>query len=64
MRAEREQAKTPCGNLKLCSGHEDGIEGAIHAVGQRRLERTRARQQKQRLVSRINRRRVEDLWQS
>ena len=39
MRAARYQAKTACSNLHLCAGLEDGIEGATHAVGQRRLER-------------------------
>ena len=39
MRADVDQAKTMCGNLQLCAGLEDGIYGATHAVGQRRLER-------------------------
>ena len=43
MRAAGEQAKTACGNLQLCSGLEAGIEGATHAVGQRRLDRVLAR---------------------
>ena len=30
-------AKTVCGNLQLCAGIEAGIEGATHALGQRRL---------------------------
>ena len=38
-REARDQAKTACGNLQLCAGLEDGIEGATHAVGQHRLER-------------------------
>ena len=42
MRAAGEQAKTACGNLQLCAGLEAGIEGATHAVGQRRVERVRA----------------------
>ena len=32
-----------CGNLQLCAGLEAGIEGATHAVGQRRMERVRPR---------------------
>ena len=43
MRAAGDQAKTACGNLQLCAGLKAGIEGATHAVGQRRLERLRAR---------------------
>ena len=43
MRAAGEQAKTACGNLQLCAGLEAGIEGATHAVGQRRVERVIAR---------------------
>ena len=43
MRAAGDQAKTECGNLQLCAGLEAGIEGATHAVGQRRLERVRER---------------------
>ena len=43
MRAAGDQAKTACGNLQLCAGLEAGIEGATHAVGQRRLERVRER---------------------
>ena len=39
MREAGEQAKTACGNLQLCAGLEAGIEGATHAVGQRRIER-------------------------
>ena len=42
-RAAGEQAKTACGNLQLCASLEAGIEGATHAVGQRRVERVRAR---------------------
>ena len=43
MRAAGEQAKTACGNLQLCAGLEAGIEGAAHAVGQRRVEQVRSR---------------------
>ena len=43
MRVAGDQAKTACGNLQLCAGLEAGIEGATNAVGQRRLERVRAR---------------------
>ena len=43
MRAAGDQAKTACGNLQLCAGLKAGIEGATHTVGQRRLERVRAR---------------------
>ena len=45
MRAAGEHAKTACGNLQLCAGLEDSIEGETNAVGQRRLERTRVRRQ-------------------
>ena len=41
MRAAGDQTKTAFGNLQLCSGLEAGIEGEIHAVGQRRLARLR-----------------------
>ena len=43
MRVVGEQAKTVCGNLQMCAGLESGIEGATHAVGQRRVERVHAR---------------------
>ena len=43
MRAAGDQAKTACDNLQLCAGLEAGIEGATHAMGQRRLERVRDR---------------------
>ena len=43
MRAARDQAKTACGNLQLCAGLKDGIEGETQAVGQRRLARVRER---------------------
>ena len=38
MRAAGDQAKTLCGSLQMCAGLEAGIEGAIHAVVQRRQE--------------------------
>ena len=41
MRAAGEQAKTACGNLQLYKGLEAVIYGATHAMGQRRLDRTR-----------------------
>ena len=41
MRAAGDQAKTACGNVQLCAGLEAGIEGATHAVGQRRIKRGR-----------------------
>ena len=41
MRAAEDHAKTVCGNLQLCAGLKAGIEGATHAVGQRRLKRVR-----------------------
>ena len=43
MKAAGDQAKTACGNLKLCAGLEAGIEGATHATEQRRVERVLAR---------------------
>ena len=39
MRAAGYQAKTACGILQLCAGLEACIEGATHAVAQRRRER-------------------------
>ena len=44
MRAAGDQAKTACGNIQLCTGLKAIIEGATHAVFQKRLERARARQ--------------------
>ena len=43
MRAEEKQAKTAGGNLQMCAGVYAGIEGSTHALGQQRLERSRAR---------------------
>ena len=45
MRAVGDQAKTACGNLRLCAGLEAGIERATHAVGQRRLAGVMERQE-------------------
>ena len=41
------QAKTACVNLQLCAGLEASIEKATHVVGQRILERERARKSKE-----------------
>ena len=43
MRAVEDQAKMACGNLQMCAGLKDGIESTTHTVGQRILERSRAR---------------------
>ena len=43
MRAAGDQAKTACGNLQLCSGLKDRIEGEKNAVGQNKSERSRVR---------------------
>ena len=43
MRAAGDQAKTACGNLKLCAGLKAGIEGATPAVGKRSHARVRDR---------------------
>ena len=45
MRAAGDQAKTAGGNLQMCTGLEASIEGATHAVGQRRLARVREQQE-------------------
>ena len=47
MRLVGDQAKIARGNLQLCAGLEVGIEGATHAVGQRKLYRMRARQREE-----------------
>ena len=47
MRAAGEQAKTTCGNMRLCAGLRSGIEGAKHAVGQRRREREMQRRSRE-----------------
>ena len=41
LRADGDQAKTGCGNLKLCTCLKAVIEGATHTVCQRILERAR-----------------------
>ena len=43
MRSAGDQEKTACGIHQLCAGLEADIEGESHAVGQRRVERARAR---------------------
>ena len=40
MRTSGDQAKTECRNIHLCTGLEDGMEGAAHTVEKRRRERT------------------------
>ena len=40
IRAAGDKAKTTCVILQLCAGLEAGIEGATHAVLQRRKKRT------------------------
>ena len=37
MRAAGDQANTACGNLQICAVIKAGIEGATHALGQRRI---------------------------
>ena len=41
MRASGDQAKTAYGNLKLCAGLEESIEGETHAAGKRRMKKAR-----------------------
>ena len=43
MREAGDQAKTVCDNQQLCEGLEAVIEGATHAMVQRKLERERHR---------------------
>ena len=45
MMAAGDQAKTACGNLQLRAGLKASIEGATHAVVQRRVERVRERRE-------------------
>ena len=42
MRAAGDQVNTAFGNLQLCAGLEAGIEGATHAKGKRKMERTKS----------------------
>ena len=50
MREARDQSKTACGNLQLCTGIEAGIEGATHAEGKRIIEWVRARRREEEAV--------------
>ena len=47
MREAGDQAKTACGNLQMYAGLEAGIEGATHAVGQRRLDWVKRRRREE-----------------
>ena len=47
MRAAGDQGKTEYGKFQLCAGLAAGIEGATHAVGQRRMERVRKQRQEE-----------------
>ena len=47
MRAAGDQAKTACGNLQMYTGLEASIEGATHAVGQRRLDWVKRRRREE-----------------
>ena len=40
MRAAGDQTKTPCVNLQMCAGLKASLEGAAHAVGQRKRKRS------------------------
>ena len=42
MRSAGDQANTACGNLQQFPGLKASIEGATHAVGQRRLKRVQS----------------------
>ena len=46
MRAAGDLAKMACGNMHMCAGLEAGIDGATHAMRQRRMERVRQRRSK------------------
>ena len=43
LREDEDQEKTACGNLQLFARLAAGIEGVTHAIGQKRLERARAK---------------------
>ena len=47
IKAAEDQAKTACGNLLLCVGLKDNIEGETHAVEQSILERSRVRRREE-----------------
>ena len=51
IRAAGYQAKTACGNIQICAGLEAGIVGSTHAVGQQRLERSRARRSEEEAIT-------------
>ena len=62
MRAAGDQAKIVCGNLQICAVLEAGIEGATHAVVQRRLDRVRRRRQEEEEQKIKKKRRREEEW--
>ena len=47
MREAGDQGKTEYGKFQLCAGLAARIEGATHAVGQRRMERVRKQRQEE-----------------
>ena len=50
MRAAGDQPKTVCGNLHLCAGLKDRIEGSKHAVRQQRIKQVTARRREESAV--------------